>query len=71
MELLLKNVQEKHRILIQELAKMLKFKIEDITKLDENSKLDQAIKGGIEDLKQGRVTNHDTVMKELKAKYNL
>lgn len=32
--------------------------------------LKQAIHEGLEDVKQGRVSSHEAVMKEIKAKYN-
>ncbi len=33
--------------------------------------VDQAVNEGLEDVKQGRVTPHNTVMQEIKTKYNI
>ena len=32
--------------------------------------LEQAVQEGLEDVKHGRVSSHESVMKEIKAKYN-
>jgi predicted transcriptional regulator len=37
---------------------------------EEEEALQQAINEGLEDVKHGRLTPHDVVMKEIKAKYN-
>lgn len=41
-----------------------------ITVLKNEEALQQAINEGLEDIKQGRVTPHDVVMQEIKARYN-
>jgi len=38
--------------------------------LQDDIELEQAIQEGMEDIKNGRVSPHEAVMKEIKAKYN-
>jgi predicted transcriptional regulator len=38
--------------------------------LQNDLELEQAIQEGLEDIKNGRVSSHEVVMKEIKSKYN-
>jgi predicted transcriptional regulator len=56
---------------LQDLNSMEREKLQNaLTELQNDIELQDAIQEGLEDIKNGRASPHETVMKEIKAKYN-
>jgi predicted transcriptional regulator len=56
---------------LQNLNNKEREKLQDaLFELQNDLDLQQAIREGLEDVKNGRVHSHEAVMKEIKAKYN-